>query len=80
MELLSQTDHPSSFSFYILRCMPAPSNVSLLRALWSLLEGIWGVLKGSWGGVLADAYVFVYMHINIIRAAVPMTKITIRIM
>ena len=26
-----------------------PSNVLLLRALWSLLDDIWGVLKGSWG-------------------------------
>ena len=29
--------------------VPRPSNVPLLRALWSLLVGIWGILKGSWG-------------------------------
>ena len=28
---------------------PRPSNVPLVRALWSLVEGIWGVEKGSWG-------------------------------
>ena len=26
-----------------------PSNLPLLRALWTPLDGIWGVLKGSWG-------------------------------
>ena len=30
--------------------MPSPSNVPLLRPLWSLLDGIWGVFGGTLGG------------------------------
>ena len=36
--------------------VPRPSNVPLLRALWSLLDGIWGLLKGSWGVLVGVPY------------------------